>query len=395
MNSPQDEKLRAVVEAFEAADDAYHDAPATIFGSESERKRQLFAHFRRGRKLWERIGLCMYRGCGNTAVPRSHSIHRAGSIEHIAEQQHVLTPVFHDGEMTLKRVGVYDASTFRGFCESHEQLFSSFEQAGKITNHRQIALQAFRSVCREIARKRTDLENIQRAHAEIREARLRHFKTAVEIFPDIKVESLTYEGHAPEERVVSAIEQCKADLKELDDIYDELFQYIETGNPEPCVSALDIRMEFPVSLSGLGVLRYRDDTGEHRALCLLGVLPQEHHSLTFMSAARRHCDAVWVYINKMQFGFGALNAIESWMVNGSDHWFIRPSAWEKIPESRRAKVCAALLSAEYNIGSDADFSILDDARRWMMRYVEKHLSETDDTDAALERLKIEAAKLSD
>lgn len=396
MTTPEDEELRAITKAFEAADDAFQADLGTIFGSESERKKQFFNYLKWRGKSWGTPGPCMYRGCKEMSILRSHSIHKAGSIEQISEQRHVLTPMLNEhGEMTLKRVGVNEASTFPGFCETHEQIFSEFERAGKIIDGHQATLQAFRTLCREIVRKRADNESGERSLNDFRAVRFSYFKAAIlESAPDAKVEAVSYEGHAIEDAAVSQLDQGRADLEELEGMYDEFFQYIESGEPEPCLQALNIPMELPVSLSGLGVLWYKDDTGEHRALCLLGVLPQGNHTLTFIGTARRHCDAVSFYTGKMEHGFGALNAIESWILNGSDHWFIKPSAWEGISESRRAKIRAALLSDDYTIGSDATFSILNDARRWIIRYVQENLSEADDQTAALERLSIENAKLS-
>src|SRR5262249_45698727 len=161
---------------------------------------------------------------------------------------------------------------------------------------------------------------------------------------------------------------------------------------EPCVHALDISpdiaLDIPVALSGLGVLRYRDSSRKHRTLCLLGILPQEKTTLTFIAAAGRHCDAIALYANKMLSGFGDLHAMEIWMVYGSDHWFIRPSVWEALPESRRSLILKAIENVDYNVGDTPPFSILDSARRMLIDYAREHIGETDDRGAALRQLAI-------
>jgi hypothetical protein len=106
------------------------------------------------------------------------------------------------------------------------------------------------------------------------------------------------------------------------------------------------------------------------------------------------CDAVALVANKMLSGFGALHAMESWMVYGSDHWFILPSVWEAFPESRRSTILKAIESIDYNIGDAPPFSILDSARRTLIGYVREHIGETDDRAAALRQLAIEEAKLT-
>lgn len=398
MNEPLDENVKAVIKAFEDADDLFQLEPERIFGTEDQRKAALYGVLTRKWKAWEHSGTCMYRGCGKRSIARSHSIHRAGPIEQIAEQQHVLTPAFGENGISLKRIGVREASTFPGFCETHEQLFSPFESTGRIADGHQTALQAFRTLCREITRKRHDVEHIRHGLEAYKAARSNYFKNAIlNVAPGVEFKGVSEEGNKLEDASVSLLVEAEDDLKELEgELYDELFQYIDAGNPQPCIHALDIsrdiHLEIPVALSGLGVMRHRDSR-KHRALCLLGILPQGKTTLAFIAAARRHCAAVALHAKKMQFGFGALNAMESWMVYGSDHWFIRPSAWEAIPATRQSLILKAFEGVEHNIGSFPPFSILDAARLKLISFVRGHISETDDRSAALRYLAIEDAKL--
>jgi hypothetical protein len=399
MPEPIDEKVKAAVKAFEDADDLFQYEPGWIFGTESERKAALYAALTKKWKVWERSGPCMYRGCPNTSITRSHSIHRAGPMEQIAEQQHVLTPGFGQNGITVNRIGVREASTFPGFCETHEHLFSSFETTGQIADGHQTMLQAFRTLCREIARKRHDVEHLRSLLGTYRATRFNYFKTSIlAAAPGVDIQDVSEKGNKKEEFAASSVAEGESDLQELEELYDEMFQYVDSGFPEPCVQALnispDIHLEIPVTLSGLGVLRYQDAARKkHRALCLLGILPQGKTTLTFIAAARRHGDAIAFCMNKMLSGFGALHAMESWMVYGSDHWFIRPSAWEAIPEARRSLILKAIENVDYNIGDAPPFSILDEARRRLISYLRDHIDETDDKRAALRQLAIEEAKL--
>lgn len=397
MTEPLDENVKAAVKAFEDADDLFQLEAERIFGTESQRKAALFGFLTQKWKAWEHIGTCMHRGCGHKSIARSHSIHRAGPIEQIAEQQHVLTPAFVESGISLKRIGVREASTFPGFCEIHEQLFTPFESTGRIAGGHHTALQAFRTVCREIARKRHDTEHVKRGLEAYRAARNKYFRDAIlSVAPGVDFKGVSEEGNRLEDTSASMLAEAEDDLKELEELYDELFEYIDAGRPEPCIHALDlspdILLEIPVALSGLGVMRYRDPK-KHRALCLLGILPQGKTTLTFIAAARRHSEAIAHYSKQMQFGFGALNAMESWMVYGSDHWFIRPSAWDAIPTTRQSLILKALERVEHSIGSFPPFSILDAARLKLLGFVREHIGETDDRDAALRYLAIEEAKL--
>jgi hypothetical protein len=177
-------------------------------------------------------------------------------------------------------------------------------------------------------------------------------------------------------------------------LYDELFDYISAQKQEPSLQAILLPFEVPVSLSGFGVLRYMNGGKEYRALCPLGILPQAGSTVAFIGAARKHAVIVEAYRESMEHGFNGLNAMESWLTNGSDHWFIRPSAWESIPSHRQEKVFELLRSEEDNIGTMLDFSILDDARRTIISTIHDHIEEAEDKAPVLEMVKRESAKIT-
>jgi hypothetical protein len=205
MAADYDDMYRALEETFVPAEDAFWDDPSVVMGSEPETTRKLFEHLKRSSRNWERSGPCMYQGCGKPSIRRSHSIHRAGSIERIAEAQHVLTPRLDNrGQMRMERVGVNLASTFPGFCEEHEQLFSEFEVVGAVSAPRHVALQAFRTLSREIARKRQGLAELERLLQDYRKARDEYYAAAIlKAIPGSTFEKSTVKGDAMEERLAS------------------------------------------------------------------------------------------------------------------------------------------------------------------------------------------------
>src|SRR5205823_2458669 len=134
------------------------------------------------------------------------------------------------------------ASTFPGFCEEHEQLFHEFEIAGSISSPRHIALQAFRTLCREITRKQQAIANLERLLDEYRQARADHYSGAItRMNPGSKVRKVVVKGDGMEKHIVSVLRGAKADLTELEaDLYDELFDYITTQAQEPSLQALSL-----------------------------------------------------------------------------------------------------------------------------------------------------------
>jgi hypothetical protein len=397
MQDQSNDSNQRLEEALAKAHDAFIGDPSIMFKSEAERNRIYFDRFNHRWKTWERPGPCMYRGCAEPSIRRSHSIHKAGQLERIAEAKHVLTPRLNSaGHLEMRRVGVNLASTFPGFCERHEQLFSEFETSGSISTARHVALQAFRTLCREIARIRLEIADLETGIEGYRKIRTNYYSSAVRtVARDAIIKKIAITGDRRENRAVLQLRRSRATLSELEgDLYGELFDCINNQAPDPCLEILNLPYEVSVACSGLGELTYKHDGKKHRAFCPLGILPQNGTTMTFIGAARKHSLAVEFHRAKMELGFGALNAMESWIINGSDHWFIRPSAWAAIPATRQANILQRIMSDRDNIGSPVNVSVLDDLRRWIISYNRDNLDTGKDRAKILQIIRKESAKLA-
>lgn len=328
----------------------------------------------------------------------SHSIQKAGSLESIAERQHVMTPSIDlEGSRKMTLIGVRKASVFPGFCERHERTFASFEGRGTISFAREASLQTFRTLCCEIARKRHDVSLLEEIVLLNKEARVRfHQERLKAVDPTAKVIYVTADGDWVDERLAYLVSDGKATLHELEfELYPEFWTFIQKGRPQPYGIGIRIPMEVPVCLSGLGPLRYLNKEGrEVRALCLLAVLPEKGATFLIISAARRHSVAVNRYAARLGSGFGALNAIESWMTNGSDHWFIRPSVWQSLPTERQQRILDAISDDGYPINANPTVSIFDGIRRDLIVEIERNPRKEGNSERLVEALRIEKAKVA-
>jgi hypothetical protein len=393
-----EEQIKAAL--LKAVDSYWHDH-TIILGSRSDKIRYTIEHLKRLSRDWGQPGRCMYHGCDAQSIRRSHTIHRAGSIGRIAENQHVLTPVLNNnGEMEMGRFGINTASTFPGFCVKHEQLFAEFENTGSITSERHVVLQAYRTLCREVARKDHEIIGLQRILEQRKTMRQEYLLRSIqETWTDAALQSVEVEGDEIEDYITTLLNGAKEAAAELrGDLHDELFEAISGQPLKSALQTISIPIEMSVSLSGLGELSYRRDCDSDQppfqATCLLGVLPQNGSTLAFIGADRKHVDVVKGYCSWMANGFNSLNAIESWMINGSDHWFIRPSAWAAIPQQRQDRVLRSLMSDNENIGAVLDFSILDDARNAIVRMIEENDPPGVDRAKVLEMVTRERAKMT-
>jgi len=181
--------------------DEVSDNHLPFLGSEGQRKGLFHKSWHELGKAMRRTRTCMYPDCTEQGIPRSHTIQKAGPLRFIAEDSHVVTPDFASSTegYSMTRVGINDASTFPGFCKKHEAIFSEFESKGKIESERSIALQVFRTICREIAVKQIQSDQIRKvreAHDQLISdsgiAKLKH-RLGAAFVKKHNIRNLTYE----------------------------------------------------------------------------------------------------------------------------------------------------------------------------------------------------------
>ncbi|MBU6959014.1 hypothetical protein KRR23_14845 [Pseudomonas sp. CVAP len=110
-------------------------------------------------KQQSRKGRCLHfsDGLQCNEIISAHSIQKRGQLGLIAESGHVyrlnadLSTLKETGGKPLpKKIGVNRASTFPGMCKQHDnKLFSPIDDRPLAIDHHQVALYAYRSICRE------------------------------------------------------------------------------------------------------------------------------------------------------------------------------------------------------------------------------------------------------
>ena len=124
------------------------------------------------RKIYEK-GKCLHpsapEGCVGGVI-RSHTIQRSSALNAIAESGHVMwaregVERLHQnkGKLVPQKVGVRDASTFRGFCSKHDaEVFLPVEKVPFEFSRENAALLMFRAVSLELYQKRSAIESLER-----------------------------------------------------------------------------------------------------------------------------------------------------------------------------------------------------------------------------------------
>lgn len=94
---------------------------------------------------------CMYPGCNNWSI-NAHSISKVSSLERIAENGKLITVKSKRDdskqfkEMKFEPIGVNEASTFKGFCKQHDEVFTNIDN-NNIVTHQDLFFQVYRSMC--------------------------------------------------------------------------------------------------------------------------------------------------------------------------------------------------------------------------------------------------------
>jgi len=374
MTEMTDRQFAQIVQILDAISDEYAQNNKIIFANESERARQHFGSVKRGLKNWGKSKQCMVPNCGAKSIVRSHAIPKGMSLTAIGESGHVLVPFFdqRNGRMRLEKTGLADATTFPGFCEKHESLFSAFENKKSIDTESDVALQIYRAACRELFRARFMVEQVDWTFGEYVRARddglvrlIRERANAYGLPNDLDFRSFSMKDDPLladwEERIYPLREQAKYLAEHLvPKLEKAVFESDASGLN---VVAMKVDLEFPVALVGAAPFYVNDGGQKMKVVLLVNVVPSVNSTLVLMASSAEAKAYVDIYVARWTRHILAIvSMIESWMINGTDQWCLRPSVWDAIDSARQSRILENILSDSNGIADECDVSIFDELR---------------------------------
>lgn len=369
----------------------YEDDHKIIFASESERIKHLFLNKNRSIKKWKRSRNCVVPGCTKRSIKRSHAIPRSMSLKRISDNGELITPEPDPNTETLvaKRIGIAVASTFPGFCSEHEHLFENFERKKIIDENSHVYLQVYRTACRELFRTNfviEQYEHIVTSYCALRDNRLfeRIKETAIEagLPHNISISGLSVSSDP-------IIEWSNSQIFGVRSLYthlkDKIIPAIEKAVFGGCendiyVCPVNIDLEFPVALNGSAGF-YVGDNGKHQVHQIIGVIP--HAGNTLLIFAGHVDDKAYIdfYISTwLTNALSMVSMIESWMVNGTDQWYLSPMVWDKLSDIKKTKIMNDIMACEQNIGQEYGVSIFSDIRISLLKMLKDKHEPTQDKD---------------
>tara|TARA_R100000935_G_scaffold15425_2_gene30767 strand:- start:4 stop:1293 length:1290 start_codon:yes stop_codon:yes gene_type:complete len=347
--------------------------------------------FFKNQKIHKEVRVCGVIGCQKNTIKKSHSIPKSSVLKNITIDGHLLTPQFDSSNNyprnIMAKIGINNASVFPGFCIKHEGIFNSFETDGKIDNARKALLQTFRTLCRERVYRENELKinKVVRKHykKKVNEEVKESLNDALSKYPQFnEINNINIKG------IDSALDSLnKMDnfllkpLKQIkifeENIYSSLLDL--STKSDLIVRVVNIDIHLPVSLCGIANQVYIENKVEKDAYLLLNVMPKKESTDVICVGLEKDKALIEKYLD---FSFSnplyIVNLIESFMVNGSDHWFINPDFWKKLPEIKQKKILYDILFTEDSFLDEYPISIFDDIRTNIISILNHNISLRDE-----------------
>lgn len=273
-------------------------------------------------------------------VISSHSIQRQGSLAHIAARGHVLgfTPEFGQlkktgGRIEPRRLGLKKASTFPGFCSSHDRsTFAPIETDPIVPTPEQAFLLSYRALSKELFQKQAQSEVMSRVLQAADRGRS-------------PMEQVLFQTWRADHALGTSL--GSRDLEREKRLHDEILLN-ETWSKDYCFLGVPITSR-PTVVSSGAIIPECDFAGN--ALAELGRADVECDLLAFSIVATEAAGlAVWACraesVHGMSFLRQAATLSDEALVQGAvrfafefiENTFISPDWWDALPTSKRETV---------------------------------------------------------
>ncbi|NQT32038.1 MAG: hypothetical protein HQ594_00010 [Candidatus Omnitrophica bacterium] len=366
-------ELQIITSTLDEVIDKYTANENYILENPSDRKPLLFAI----KSLFPKKRTCIIPGCSLHSIKHSHTIQKSHSLKLIAENNHVYTPLFSKitGVVEMQREGINQASTFPGFCRTHEALFHVFEKTKNLNSNEAMLLQIFRTIAREIVRNEAHLNDITKTKKDYLAFRKNKLLTILEREIKNKLPNISSLPHSltidcQDSKLDILNKKTKEFSSEIEMLrqtfFIPLYRHLFTDpgySPPLYIANMSANQQIPVCLAGRANFVVDHNGETYDIPIIINTLPLEKTSVLFLVTHTKYTSHLNHYINTYQrSGLPALNMIETWMVRGSDHWFIKPSIWDNLPSTRKNRICTDIMDTRFNTGTIYTLSIFNSIR---------------------------------
>ncbi|ACM11763.1 conserved hypothetical protein [Bacillus cereus Q1] len=311
---------------------------------------------------------CMFPNCNKESIKRSHTIQNASSLERMAKKGHVFQPVWEDfsSNYQMDKIGVNNASVFTGFCKEHEEIFRNYETKKKMSEKYDFILQIYRTICREVVNVKNWLIINEKTSIAYQDKKKEKFINVLEgemgnKLDSIGIKKLDIEYPDNGSFILNRkIEEGQKRLLKFKEFYKaSCSDVINKKAKKLSYRIFNLDYYLPISLAGVASFSIE----KNEVIFIINILPFEKETFFLISSLKRDEAYLEEYFETFtQHPLLILDMVESWMIHGSDHWFINIDVWNKISSDKQKKILNDLLVTEKSIWNQYDLSIFDEVR---------------------------------
>ncbi len=286
---------------------------------------------------------CFYPNCKNQTIKNSHSISKNNCLNYIADKGLVITPEFNlfEKEIKFQKKGIGNSSTYPGFCETHEQIFSGFENVQNINESSLVLFQSYRILCREIFlyQKLIDKskslmkfysDELNKEAKSFASTKMREHDIGLDESFEVKVHNKIFDEMSNSENEHSDyLEKLKKLKKKFDLEINE-----KNKGTNLLIKGIKFNGQLPITLGGCNQIKISDNA--ESIILIMNVIPQKDSTYVFYMAEYKNQNLFQKLVNiTFDETFHIIEFIEFFMINCTDNWFYNPSKWESLPKWKK------------------------------------------------------------
>ena len=310
-------------------------------------------------------GKCAFPGCDEKCI-MSHTIPESAALKKIAVNGNIYYPKYNDEIKAYEvcSISTKKASVFPGFCHKHEDLFKGFEKDGNYSDS-SIILQNFRVICKYYFLMKSLRKTFESVYNKYREEIFNYQKDKIELLNNVQGINIKLEKVSDEniKHMESILDFIKANIVEIHN--NDFLPYVKTlqdGKERICAILLKIPVILPVALAGKSSFENYEKKEKIKYTVHLSILPSSNSTVALFTLNKDNESHFLSILSKYSEDLFFISFIESWMIYGTDYWFINPSEWDTYSAKKKDKILKDLLLVDFFPDKKLDYTIFDGAR---------------------------------
>lgn len=300
---------------------------------------------------------CMYPECNRKPI-MSHSIPKSATLNKISDNEgYVIAPKLKDKEYIEDRISINQASIFPGFCTLHERDFDGFEKSGDY-QHQSIVLQNFRVICKYYNRLLSVKRSYEKSKDKYEKDIFDYYNHYLDKINSLRPSPITLKEISDEvtnhmDTQVSLIDYMIAKVHNED-----FYPYVMTlSGKEGLVKVILVEIDTSLPLCIAGKSEFETDGKKYTVH--LSLFPSESKTTLIFSYNSEFEKCFEIELSKYKSDEDIILFVESWMIYGTDDWFIAPSEWNKYDNEKKTMILNELKIEDYYPSKRLGFRIFE------------------------------------